>query len=281
MKQVVPLEQRYRTLPPLSREEEYQLFESYRAGDESAGEKIILANLRFTILFARRYTGGPLSLEELISEGIVGMFEALKRFDHTRGLKFISYQVHWIKQTILQALGQGDSVVRTSYTTINDRQGIERATTRLLQELGREPSLEEIAFQADLSEERTRRSIEASRRDQSLDAPIKSEEKAKSLLEIFQADTFPDAGQILEKEERRLLVERLLDELNNPRDRCVMVRYFGLDGIPPRTLEEIGQQIGVSRERVRQLKEAALEKLQRAVTRHAKEEEPVDEGAIA
>ena len=243
---------------PLSREREVELFTRLRGGDEGARQRIIEANLRFVVSVARDYKDYGLSLVELISEGNVGLLEAVKRFDETRGFKFITYAVWWIRQAILKALALQGRVARPPMSQINDLQKIEREAGRLAQSLGRSPTGAEIAERVDISAERTRNAMDVSQQDLSFDAPAYPGER-DSLLSLYPApqDGADDRFEEAEMRDRLSSCLNLLDE----RESGIVRAYFGLGGDEPMTLEEIGDSLGVTRERVRQLRNRALAKL--------------------
>jgi RNA polymerase primary sigma factor len=245
---------------PLSREDEVRYFKLARGGDEAARQKLVCANLRFVVSVARDYKDYGLSLVELVSEGNVGLMEAIKRFDETRGFKFITYAVWWIRQAILKALAEQGKIARPPMSQINDWQKIEKETSALSQTLGRAPTFDEIVAQVDISIERTRNALEVSQQDVSLDAPAFLEEET-TLVQVFVADQegIDDCFERTEMEEAVTACLQVLD----PRESQVVRAYFGLDNARPRTLEEIGDSMGVTRERVRQLRNRALDKIRR------------------
>ena len=243
---------------PLSREREVELFTRLRRGDESARQPIIEANLRFVVSVARDYRDYGLSLVELISEGNVGLLEAVKRFDETRGFKFITYAVWWIRQAILRALALQGRIAQPPMSHINDLQKIEREAGQLAQSLGRAPTSAEIAERVDIGAQRTRNALDVRQQDLSLDAPAWPGD-GESQLSLFAA---PQAGvddrfEEAQMRDRLSACLSLLDE----REGEIVRAYFGLGGAEPRTLEEIGGDLGVTRERVRQLRNRALAKL--------------------
>ncbi|MFH1567309.1 MAG: RNA polymerase sigma factor RpoD/SigA [Gemmatimonadota bacterium] len=243
---------------PLSREEEVRLFKLVKAGDEEARQAIIKANLRFVVSVARAYKDYGLTLVELISEGNVGLLEAVKRFDETRGFKFITYAVWWIKQAILKALAENGKIARPPMSQINDLQKIEKQASALAQVLGRDPTYSEIAARVDISAERTRNAMEVSQQDISLDAPAYPNEDTP-LHAVFAArETNLDEGY--EDSEMRRAVSQCLKVLDE-RELQIVRAYFGLENLEPMTLEQIGDAMGVTRERVRQLRNRALEKI--------------------
>lgn len=245
---------------PLSREDEVEYFKRAKAGDEAARQALVYANLRFVVSIARAYKEYGLSLVELVSEGNVGLMEAVKRFDETRGFKFITYAVWWIRQAILKALAEQGKIARPPMSQINDWQKIEKESNALAQVLGRAPTFEEIVARVDISADRTRNALEVSQQDVSLDAPAFPNEET-SLAQVFVAEQEGvDIGY-----ERTQMAERVASCLAvlDPRESQVVRAYFGLENTQPRTLEEIGDTLGVTRERVRQLRNRALEKMRR------------------
>jgi len=243
---------------PLSREKEVEFFRRAKAGDEKARQALVLANLRFVVSVAREYKDYGLSLIELISEGNIGLMEAVKRFDETRGFKFITYAVWWIRQAILKALAEQGRIVRPPMSQINDLQKVEKESGLLAQQLGRAPTFEEIAARVDLSLERTRNAFAVSQQDVSLDAPAFPDEET-TLMQVF-ASAEPGIDEHFADNEVRQSVASCLEILDS-RESQIVRAYFGLDATEPMTLEEIGNAMGVTRERVRQLRNRALEKM--------------------
>jgi RNA polymerase primary sigma factor len=243
---------------PLSREKEVEFFQLAKAGNEKARQALVFANLRFVVSVARDYKDYGLSLIELISEGNVGLMEAVKRFDETRGFKFITYAVWWIRQAILKALAEQGKIARPPMSQINDLQKIEKESGLLAQQLGRVPTFEEIADRVDISAERTRNAFEVSQQDVSLDAPAFPDEET-SLVQVFASNEAP-IDECFVDSEMRDTVTGCLDVLDD-RELQIVRAYFGLDNSEPQTLEEIGDAMGVTRERIRQLRNRALEKM--------------------
>ena len=243
---------------PLSREKEVEFFRRAKAGDEKARQALVLANLRFVVSVAREYKDYGLSLIELISEGNIGLMEAVKRFDETRGFKFITYAVWWIRQAILKALAEQGRIARPPMSQINDLQKVEKESGLLAQQLGRMPTFEEIAARVDLSLERTRNAFAVSQQDVSLDAPAFPDEET-TLMQVF-ASAEPGIDEHFADNEVRQTVASCLEILDS-RESQIVRAYFGLDDTEPMTLEEIGNAMGVTRERVRQLRNRALEKM--------------------
>ena len=243
---------------PLSREKEIELFQRAKAGDDQAKQELVMANLRFVVSVAREYKDYGLTLIELISEGNIGLMEAVKRFDETRGFKFITYAVWWIRQAILKALAEHGKIARPPMSQINDLQKIEKETGFLAQSLGRAPTYDEIAASVDISTERTRNAMEVGQQDLSLDAPAYPDEDTP-LHAVFSAkqDSIDDS---FEKDQMKETLQACLGVLD-PREYQILRSYFGLEDTEPKTLEEIGEAMGVTRERVRQLRNRALEKM--------------------
>ena len=243
---------------PLSRQREIELFKRVKAGDDQARQDLVLANLRFVVSVAREYKDYGLTLIELISEGNIGLMEAVKRFDETRGFKFITYAVWWIRQAMLKALAEHGKIARPPMSQINDLQKIEKETGILAQKLGRAPTYDEIAARVDISGERTRNAIEVGQQDVSLDSPAYPEEDTP-LLSVFSAEQ-EGVDENFEMNQMRETLHSCLGVLDT-REYQILRSYFGLEGAAPMTLEEIGEALGVTRERVRQLRNRALEKV--------------------
>jgi len=243
---------------PLSREDECRLFVQMRAGDDLAKDKLIEANLRFVVSVAREYCpdGGPL-LMDLISEGNMGLLRALERYDETRGFKFITYAVWWIRQAIFRAAPQVQRVTKVPMSHLSDMHLVDRETAVLSQRLGRAPTLDEVSAVVDMSPERLQNAIAAGRGELSLDAPV-FEDDNEPLHSAFAVE---DTG-FAEMEESRVMrsLEKSLDHLEE-REVKIIKDYFGLESDEGKTLEEIGDEIGVTRERVRQLRNRALGKM--------------------
>ena len=246
---------------PLSREEESALFKQARRGDEEAMQRVVRANLRFVVNVARQYTGCGLSLIELIAEGNMGLLEAARRFDETRGFKFITYAVWWIRQAILQALRRSGGVIRRPATHLNDLQRIAKDAGALTQKLGRDPTVDEIAEKVGLSPERVQNARQVSAPGLlSLDAP-RFDGSGEPLGSFFVAEE-TDVEAEFEAAELIGLVRRSLAVLDE-REYQIVRTYFGLDAAEPMTLDRIGAMLGLTRERVRQLRDRALDKIRR------------------
>jgi RNA polymerase primary sigma factor len=249
--------------PLLNREDEVELAVMIRTGDEEALDKLVRSNLRFVVSVAKKYQNQGVALGDLINEGNLGLIRAAHKFDETKGIKFISYAVWWIRQAILQALAEQSRIVRVPLNRAGALHRIGKRSSTMLQELGREPTLEELAGELDLSEDEVQRTLAISQSHLSLDAPLTPGEDNRLL------DYLPDqfsAGPDDETYERALAstVEDALSTLKS-REARVLRLYFGLeDGHDPMTLEEIGALLGITRERVRQIKEKALVRLRHA-----------------
>jgi RNA polymerase primary sigma factor len=255
-------------VPLLSQEEEIELAKRIRGGDEPSLEKLTKANLRFVVSVAKQYQSQGLSLGDLINEGNLGLIKAANRFDETRGFKFISYAVWWIRQSILQALAEQSRIVRLPLNRVGTMNKIGKAFSALEQEFEREPSPEEIAQQLELSDFEVSDTIQKSGKHLSLDAPF-SEEEENRLLDIIENQEQPAPDNTLINESLRIELDRALSTLT-PREAEVVKLYFGLDLETPLTLEEIGEKFKLTRERVRQIKEKALRRL-----RHASRSKPL------
>ena len=242
---------------PLSRAEETALVRRARGGDESAAQALVTANLRFVVSVAKRYNNYGLSFPELISEGNYGLLEAAKRFDETRGFKFITYAVWWIRQAILKALAEGSKAARPPMSQVNDLQKVERTSASLTQKLGRIPSTEELAEEAHISLGRTRNALELSRADLSLDAPVYGEDGSLQSLFAGIGESFEI---VMEQEDLNSALRDCFNILDE-REDLILRSYFGLEDDRPMTLEQIGGVLGLTRERVRQLRDRALQKV--------------------
>lgn len=240
-------------------EQEIELGHRALNGDEDAVQALVRANLRFVISVAKKYQNRGVSLIDLIQEGNVGLVTAARKFDPDQGVKFISYAVWWIRQAILSSLANQGRAVRVPLNRASDLARIFRERERLKQELGRDPSTEEVAEAAKLTPEVTRHLQTLNASEIRLDAPIGDTDDSQ-LVERFVVE---EASEPEEGVEERLLAEQINDALEglNPRDARVVRLYYGLDGGKEHTLEEIGNMLGVTRERVRQLRDRALKRL--------------------
>ncbi len=246
-------------VPLLAPDEEIKLARKIRRGDQDALEKLTKANLRFVVSVAKQYQNQGLSLGDLINEGNLGLIKAAKRFDETRGYKFISYAVWWIRQSILQALAEQSRVVRLPLNRVGALNKIGKMYSNLEQEFEREPTSDEIAEHLDISAFEVADTLKMSGRHLSMDAPF-SQGEDNRLLDIVHNENQPPPDFGLMKESLRQEVERALATLSR-RESEVVKLYFGLNREHPLTLEEIGEQFKLTRERVRQIKEKALRRL--------------------
>lgn len=244
----------------LTREEEVELARKIKQGDQKSLEKLTSSNLRFVISVAKKYQNRGMSLLDLISEGNVGLMEAAYRFDETKGFKFISYAVWWIKQAILKALSEQSRIVRVPLNRVGDAQKVDKRISALCQRYGREPTVEEIASEAGMSAEDVEKALDISRPHLSLDDPG-HQEGGRTLLDTIPQDD--DAFQESPFEKRfGISVEETLSVLDE-REAEIIRRYFGLDNQDPESLKDIGASFGITRERARQLKERALAQLRK------------------
>ncbi len=250
------------TVPLLSSEEEIALATKAQQGDKIALDKLTKANLRFVVSIAKQYQNQGLTLSDLINEGNIGLIKAAQRFDPTRGFKFISYAVWWVRQAVLQALAEQARVVRIPQNKIGTLSKIGKAFNDLTQEFEREPSSEEIAVQLDLTESEVDNTMRISGRHLSVDEPIYDSEN-NTLIDTIENDQQAPPDQGLLSESLRIEIERALDTLT-ARESEVIRLYFGLEGEHPMTLEEIGDRFELTRERVRQIKEKAIRRLRHA-----------------
>jgi RNA polymerase primary sigma factor len=245
--------------PLITRDDEVALAQRIRTGCEESLNKLVRSNLRFVVSVAKKYQNQGVSLSDLINEGNLGLIRAAHKFDETKGIKFISYAVWWIRQAILQALAEQSRIVRVPLNRAGTLHRIGKRSSALLQELGREPTVEEIAEGMDISQDEVAKTLSISQGHLSLDAPLSPGEDNKLL------DYLPDTqnpGPDDETFEHALTesIEEVLSTLKE-REARILRLYFGLDGQEPMTLEEIGGLLGITRERVRQIKEKALARL--------------------
>ncbi|MBO7471144.1 MAG: sigma-70 family RNA polymerase sigma factor [Bacteroidaceae bacterium] len=240
-------------------EEEVELSQRIRKGDRRALDRLVRANLRFVVSVAKQYQNQGLSLPDLINEGNVGLIKAAEKFDETRGFKFISYAVWWIRQTILQALAEQSRIVRLPLNQVSAVNKITKAMTKFEQEYERKPSADELAELVNELPEKISDSLRASGRHVSVDAPfIEGEEN--SLLDVMTNPDSPMADKGLVSESLSTEIDRALGVLNE-REKQIIERSFGINNQPEMTLEEIGETFGLTRERVRQIREKAIRKL--------------------
>ena len=239
-------------------EEEVELAQRIKKGDQEALEKLTKANLRFVVSVAKQYQNQGLSLPDLINEGNLGLIKAAEKFDETRGFKFISYAVWWIRQSILQALAEQSRIVRLPLNQVGSLHKINKPFARFEQENERTPSPEELANVLDLPKEKVSDTLRVSGRHVSVDAPF-SDGEDNNLLDVLVNTDSPNADRGLINESLSTEVERALATLTD-RERDIIRYFFGI-GCPEMTLEEIGEKFGLTRERVRQIKEKAIRRL--------------------
>ena len=243
-------------------EEEVELAQKIRKGDRRALEKLTRANLRFVVSVAKQYQNQGLSLPDLINEGNLGLIKAAEKFDETRGFKFISYAVWWIRQSILQALAEQARIVRLPLNQVGSLNKISKAFSKFEQENERRPSAEELADQLDLPVDKVVDSLKVSGRHISVDAPFVDGED-NSLLDVLVNDDSPMADNSLVNESLSCEIERALSTLLTDREKEIIQMFFGI-GMQEMTLEEIGDRFGLTRERVRQIKEKAIRRLKQS-----------------
>lgn len=247
----------------LTPEEEVELAKRIKQGDQEALEKLTKANLRFVVSVAKQYQNQGLSLSDLINEGNLGLIKAAQRFDETRGFKFISYAVWWIRQSILQALAEQSRIVRLPLNKVGSLNKINRAFSELEQSFEREPLPEELAQQLNISTNEVETTLSVAARHVSVDAPF-VEGEDNSLLDVLESTGLPETDEKLEyMESLRQEIERSLGTLSE-RQADIIRLYFGLGLEHPISLEDIGNRFGLTRERVRQIKDKAINKLRSA-----------------
>ncbi len=243
----------------LTAEREVELAKKIRKGDNAALETLIKANLRFVVSVSKQYQNQGLSLSDLINEGNLGLIKAAQRFDETRGFKFISYAVWWIRQSILQALAEQARIVRLPLNKIGSINKINKTFSKLEQEYQREPTIDEVALMMETKPELIEDSLNVSSVHVSMDAPLKDEE-GNNLYDVMLNNDSPSPDNKLINNSLKNEIERSLATLGD-REAEILRYYFGLNSYQPHTLEEIGDEFGLTRERVRQIKEKAIKKL--------------------
>lgn len=242
----------------LTTDEEVELAQRIRKGDKRALERLTKANLRFVVSVAKQYQNQGLSLPDLINEGNVGLIKAAEKFDETRGFKFISYAVWWIRQSILQAIAEQSRLVRLPLNQVGSVNKITRELNKFEQEHERKPSVNEIAERVDLHEDKIADAMKANSRHVSMDAPIADGEDS-SMIDFLSGDS-SNTDRELAIESLKAEVSRILKLLTD-KEQKVLRAFFGIDGSPEMTLDEIGEKYNLTRERVRQIKEKALRRL--------------------
>lgn len=243
----------------ITADEEVELAQRIRQGDRVALEKLTKANLRFVVSVSKQYQNQGLSLPDLINEGNLGLIKAAQRFDETRGFKFISYAVWWIRQSILQALAEQSRIVRLPLNKIGSINKINKTYAKLEQVFEREPNAEEIADALDITEAEVKESMKNAGRHVSMDAPLTQDED-NNMYDVLKSDEVVTPETELLYESLKKEIDRAISTLT-PREADVVRLYFGLNGSHPMTLEEIGEKFDLTRERVRQIKEKAIRRL--------------------
>ncbi len=244
----------------ITADEEVELAQRIKQGDEKALEKLTKANLRFVVSVAKQYQNQGLSLPDLINEGNLGLIKAAKRFDETKGFKFISYAVWWIRQSILQALSEQARIIRLPLNKIGSINRLNKAFAELEQKYEREPTIEELASFLDIKPSEIKDTLRNNNRPMSVDAPLSQDEDANNLLDVLNNNDLPRPDSQLINESLVHEVERALSTLSY-REAAIVKMYYGIAGFPQMTLEEIGLQLDLTRERVRQIKEKAIRRL--------------------
>ena len=252
----------------LTADEEAELARRIRHGDQEALNKLTKANLRFVVSVAKQYQNQGLSLSDLINEGNVGLMKAAKRFDETKGFKFISYAVWWIRQSILQAIVEYSRIVRLPLNKVGSYNKVNEAYLSFIQEFEREPTNEELAELLDMSPKEVGNMLKGNGRHVSVDAPLSGEDGDSTMLDVIagEENMIPDA-QLMEQSLKEEVRQGL--SILSTREVEVLSAYYGLDGQKPLTLEEIGEMYNLTRERVRQIKERAIRRLRKSYNRNA------------
>jgi RNA polymerase primary sigma factor len=246
-------------IPLLSREEEIELAKRAKEGDKEALKKLVESNLRFVVSVAKKYLGCGLPLHDLIAEGILGLIEAARRFDPDKGVKFISYAVWWIRQSIMQALAQQTGAVKIPVKQAVLVNKITRSYGELLKKLGREPTIEELAEHVGMEPKEVERLLSMCQVPLSLDTPIGDEEDT-TFKDFLKGEGTAEVEEKVVREELKQSIKEMLEQLTEQEKKIIIMR-FGLDGSEPKTLREIGEKLGISRERVRQLETRAKKKM--------------------
>lgn len=248
--------------PLLARAEEFGLAQRIRQGDDEALDILVRSNLRFVVSVAKKYRNQGVALGDLINEGNLGLIRAARRFDETRGVKFISYAVWWIRQAIHQALAEQGRVVRVPLNRASMMHRIGKRRSALVQELGREPTVGEMAEELDIRHDEVERALTLSKGHLSLDAPLAPDQESRLLDFMPDLLAAPPDSDAYESALSNTIEEAL--STLSAREARILRLYFGIDGQKPKTLEEIGKLIGVTRERVRQIKQRAIDRMRHA-----------------
>ena len=249
-------------VPMIDAQEEVELARRIREGDQTALEKLVNANLRFVVSVSKQYQNQGLTLGDLINEGNLGLIKAAKRFDETRGFKFISYAVWWIRQSILQALADQSRIVRLPLNKVGSIGRISAMAAKLEQLHEREPTAEEIAVALDVPLIEVENALRSAGRHLSIDAPL-TEGEDNTLLGVLDSNDEPRPDSSLISESLQKEISRVISTLSD-KERDVLKYYYGLDGGPGQKLEDISEKVGLTRERVRQIKEKALRRLRKS-----------------
>lgn len=245
--------------PMISPDEEVELAQKIKEGDQIALDRLVRANLRFVVSVAKQYQNQGLSLADLINEGNVGLIKAAQRFDETKGFKFISYAVWWIRQAILQAVAEQSRMVRLPLNQVGLLSKVKKTASYLEQLYQRKPTIKEIADELDMDVEKIENIMKINAKEVSMDAPISSDDDM-TFIDTVVPDNNEDADSIIVSETESAAIKRSLSTLNE-KERQIIIYYFGLDSSQSYTLEEIGYMMDMTRERVRQVKDKALKKL--------------------
>ncbi|PKP22255.1 MAG: RNA polymerase subunit sigma [Bacteroidetes bacterium HGW-Bacteroidetes-21] len=243
----------------ITADEEVELARRIKTGDQQALTRLVNANLRFVVSVSKQYQNQGLSLPDLINEGNLGLIKAAQRFDETRGFKFISYAVWWIRQSILQALAEQARIVRLPLNKIGSINKINKTFSRLEQEFEREPTADEIGIALNMAAKDVKEYLKSSGRHVSMDAPLAPDEDS-DMYDVMVTEDIQLPDKFLIDESLKKEIDRILTTLS-PREADIVRLYFGLSGKHPHTLEEIGEEFGLTRERVRQIKEKAIRRL--------------------
>ncbi|MBQ2188981.1 MAG: RNA polymerase sigma factor RpoD/SigA [Bacteroidales bacterium] len=245
--------------PMITPDEEVELAQKIKMGDQIALDRLVRANLRFVVSVAKQYQNQGLSLADLINEGNVGLIKAAQRFDETKGFKFISYAVWWIRQAILQAVAEQSRMVRLPLNQVGFISRVKKTASYLEQLYQRKPTIKEIADELDMPEEKVETALKVNAKEVSMDAPISSDDDMTFIDTMVPEDNYEADRQVMSESESAV-VKRSLSVLNE-KERKIIIYYFGLDSNKSYTLEEIAYMMDMTRERVRQVKDKALKKL--------------------
>ena len=244
----------------LTAEEEVELAQRIKAGDQAALDKLVRANLRFVVSVAKQYQNQGLSLQDLINEGNVGLVKAAQRFDETRGFKFISYAVWWIRQSILQAVAEQARIIRLPMNQVGAMAKVKKASALLEQKFQRRPTLKELADSVDMAEDKVEQLLNLNTRAMSTDAPIDEQDDDANFLDIFVQEDQTQTDAAVEQESASKAISHSLDMLSD-KERTILCMYFGLGTPREYSLEEIAMKLDISRERTRQIRDRALKRL--------------------